>query len=104
MTEADAIQILDSQPRVMRTDRTKTDLNEILDELRRIRSQGYAINDQEVEIGLRSIAVPIFNVHGNVVAALNAGVAAVHPDPDELRDSYLVPLLDLQKNVRPLLK
>ena len=104
MPESDAVQVLEAQPRIKRTDRTKIDLNEILEELRRIRSQGYAINDQEVEIGLRSIAVPIFNVHGNTVAALNAGVAAVDPDPNVLRDQYLAQLLDLQKSVRPLLK
>ena len=39
-------------------------------ELSHIRELGYASIDQEVEIGLRSIAVPLTNFHGKVVAAL----------------------------------
>ena len=104
MKEIEAIGILNSHPRTLRTERTKIDMDAILDELRRIRLQGYAINDQEVEIGLRSIAVPIFNAHGATVASLNAGMAAVHADANELRTLYLEHLLDLQKSVRPLLK
>ncbi|MGG2474615.1 IclR family transcriptional regulator, partial [Rhizobium sp. BR5] len=38
--------------------------------------RGYALIDQEVEIGLRSIAVPLKSVRGQTVAALNVGLAA----------------------------
>jgi IclR family pca regulon transcriptional regulator len=51
----------------------------LLQELRQVRKQGYAIVDQESEPGLRSVAVPIFNKRGAVIAALNilTNVAAV---------------------------
>ena len=35
--------------------------------------QGYALNDQELEMGLRSLAVPLYNPQGQVEAALNVG-------------------------------
>ena len=43
-------------------------------EIARVPVQGYAIIDEEREIGLHSFAVPIRNLAGRVVAALNAGV------------------------------
>lgn len=45
-------------------------------ELKRVHQQGYALNDQELEMGLRSLAVPLFNAQGQVRAALNVGVHA----------------------------
>lgn len=35
-------------------------------ELKRVHQQGYALNDQELEMGLRSLAVPLFNAQGQV--------------------------------------
>jgi IclR family pca regulon transcriptional regulator len=40
------------------------------------RACGYALNDQELELGLRSLAVPVRGAAGNVLAALNVGVPA----------------------------
>lgn len=40
--------------------------------LAKVRTQDYAIVDEELELGLRAIAVPIRNRQGNVVAAINA--------------------------------
>jgi DNA-binding IclR family transcriptional regulator len=38
-----------------------------------VRRDGYAINDEELELGLRSIAVPVRGASGTVLAALNVG-------------------------------
>jgi IclR family pca regulon transcriptional regulator len=50
-------------------------------ELRRLildaRRKGYALADQEAEVGIRSIAVPLVRFDGRVVAALNLGA---HPE------------------------
>jgi IclR family pca regulon transcriptional regulator len=40
-------------------------------ELARIRDRGWALLDQELEIGLRSVAAPVFNPRGEVIAAIN---------------------------------
>jgi len=50
---------------------TITSPTEIKKEIRKIRKSGYSICDQELEIGLRSLAVPIRNRNGQVVAAIN---------------------------------
>ncbi len=47
---------------------SKVKLRGLVEEVRR---QGWAIVDQELEIGLRSISVPIYDAFGEIVAALN---------------------------------
>lgn len=54
-----------------------------------VRKQGYALNDQELEIGLRSIAVPVRNVVGEVVAAMNVGAQASRVSLREMVDTFL---------------
>lgn len=54
-----------------------------------VRRQGYALNDQELEIGLRSIAVPVQNAVGEVVAAMNVGVQASRVSLRAMVESYL---------------
>jgi IclR family pca regulon transcriptional regulator len=57
------------------TEHTITDRRRLLAELGRIRSRGYAINDQELVIGIRGIAAPVFGVSGRPVAAVNLSIA-----------------------------
>ena len=56
------------------TDRTITGQARARGELDAVKRQGYAIVDQELELGLRACAVPIARPDGTVVAALNVGV------------------------------
>jgi IclR family pca regulon transcriptional regulator len=63
---------------------------ELLDaELLRIRAHGYAIVDQELEVGLRSLAVPVIGLDGRVVAAINVGVQAGRADRRTLQREFL---------------
>lgn len=57
------------------TPHTLTGMNQIMREIALARSQGYAISDEELEIGLRSIAVPIRNGRGELIAAMSLAVA-----------------------------
>lgn len=63
------------------------------DELRRTldaaRRDGYAVSDQELEPGLRSIAVPLHDRAGRVVAAVNVAVHAAHRSVRDLRENVL---------------
>ncbi len=61
-------------------------------ELTTVRDQGYAVVDEEVELGLRTIAVPIRNTVGIVVAALNVAVHASRIAVEDLPGT-LLPLL-----------
>lgn len=80
-----------------------TDPDEIMERLELVRELGYAVVDQEVEIGLRSIAVPVLNVRGAVVAALNTGMAATHRDAEEMIEAYLPALLKVQAGIARVL-
>ncbi|GAB7042846.1 IclR family transcriptional regulator C-terminal domain-containing protein [Catenuloplanes niger JCM 9533] len=75
------------------TSRTITSEDALRAELGRVREQGYAIVDQELEEGLRSMAVPIRGRAGGVVASVNVSVHASRTSVDALRDSILPSLL-----------
>ncbi|MGA7538449.1 MAG: IclR family transcriptional regulator C-terminal domain-containing protein [Steroidobacteraceae bacterium] len=57
--------------------------------LTQARADGFAINDQELEIGLRSIAVPVRNVIGATVAAMNVSIQASRISRRELLEKEL---------------
>ncbi|MBA2949381.1 IclR family transcriptional regulator domain-containing protein [Streptomyces himalayensis] len=62
-------------------------------ELRRVRRQGYAIVDQELEEGLRSVAAPVRDRDGDVVAAVNIPVHASRNSVESVRRDLLPHLL-----------
>jgi IclR family transcriptional regulator, pca regulon regulatory protein len=61
-------------------------------EIERVRENGWALVDQELEIGLRSIAAPL-RAQGATIAALNVAVAAARVPLEELREAMLPELL-----------
>jgi IclR family pca regulon transcriptional regulator len=62
-------------------------------ELARVREQGWALVDQELEAGLRSIAAPIHDRDGRTVAAINVSAHTTRHDIDDVRATLLPPLL-----------
>lgn len=86
------------------TPKTRTDPEELIAEFSRVRAEGYAIIDQELEIGLCSIAVPIDNDRGETVAAINIGAPAVLVPAAEMKERYLPLLKETQAALRPLLR
>lgn len=103
LPEAEAMNVLTAGPLPARTDRTVTDPDAVMAQLAHVREQGYAVIDQEVEMGLRSIAVPLLNSRGDVVAAMNLGVPALD-GADDLTKKYLGPLQSIQKELAGLLR
>ncbi len=71
------------------TKHTVTSRSRLEELLVEVRQDGYAINDQELEIGLRSIAVPVRNVVGTVVAAMNVSSQASRVSRRELVERCL---------------
>lgn len=76
------------------TERTITDPRRLRAELTRVRAQGWALVDGELEIGLRSVAAPIRGADGRTFAALNTSAAAPRVSLDELRGRVLPALLE----------
>lgn len=50
---------------------TKTDKTELMAEILKVKAQGYCVVEQELELGLTSISVPVKDGMGSVVAALS---------------------------------
>ncbi|HEL4259513.1 helix-turn-helix domain-containing protein [Stenotrophomonas maltophilia] len=67
---------LERNPLRPRTERTITRMDDFLDTLEKVRREGVSLVDQELEIGLRSIAVPVRSRSGDVIGALNIGTQA----------------------------
>ena len=74
------------------TNRTITSAEKLRLTLRNIRRNGYAICDQEYEVGLRSLAVPVFSSSGRVVATLNLSGNAPRLSVLEMQSRFLAPL------------
>jgi IclR family pca regulon transcriptional regulator len=75
------------------TPRTINTKSKLRSELTRVRRQGWAFVDQELEDGLRAIAAPIHDTHGNVIAAANLAVHASRWSNDAIRNTLLPRLL-----------
>lgn len=102
-----------SMGRVLLSGRTPADLDEYLErvevyrltshtvasparlraEIDRVRNQGWALVDQELEEGLRSVAAPIRDRRGRVVAAVNVSVHAARTSIEDIRRDLLPALL-----------
>jgi len=62
-------------------------------ELDNVRRHGWAVVDQELEIGLRSMAAPVRDAAGTVVAAINVSMRAQFGDGPDQVDAVRPPLL-----------
>ncbi len=89
------------EPRTQQTVFRPNELREILDN---VREQGYALVDQELEDGLRSMAVPIRDSSGSVIAAMNVSVNSHRVSSRELREELLPELrrsaADIEEDLR----
>jgi IclR family pca regulon transcriptional regulator len=74
---------------IQHTKHTVTSRKRLEEILVGVRQDGFALNDQELEIGLRSIAVPVRNVVGTVVAAMNVSSQASRVSRRELLERCL---------------
>jgi IclR family pca regulon transcriptional regulator len=76
------------------TPRTVTDPHRLREELGRVREQGWAYVDQELELGLCSLAAPVRDTAGEVVAAVNVSMHASRGTTSAVDVELLPPLLE----------
>ncbi len=86
------------------TERTIVSPARLTQVLKQARKDGYSIIDQELEHGLRSMAVPIQNPSGKVVAALNIGAHAQRVSIQEMQTKFLPHLRAAAQELCLLLK
>jgi IclR family transcriptional regulator, pca regulon regulatory protein len=87
-------------PHTERTERSKDKLASILEA---VRAKAYAVIDQELEIGLRSIAVPVTDSTGRVAVALNVCTHAARVTVGEMERRFLPLLRTTARDVGMLL-
>lgn len=76
------------------TRQTQTHPEAVARALVEVRQNGYALVDQELEEGLRSLAVPLRNSRGEIIAALNVGCSAMKVSTGKMENDYLPILLE----------
>jgi IclR family pca regulon transcriptional regulator len=86
------------------TPRTITDIDGLCKELALVRSRGWALVDQEMEVGLRSVAAPLRNARGAAVAALNVSSSTLRVDLKKLREDFLPALLETAERINTRLQ
>jgi DNA-binding IclR family transcriptional regulator len=69
------------------TERTLTDATKLREHLKVVRTQGYAVDDEENEQGIRCIAAPIRNESGKVIAATSISGPAIRITRERIRDT-----------------
>lgn len=83
----------------VKTSRTLHTPEAIRASVEEIRQKGWVIIDQELEVGLRSLAVPLKDSAGQVLAALNVGTHASRVTKQELESRFLPVLLEASREL-----
>lgn len=81
------------------TPMTLTDRDRLRQVLEQVRRDGYATIDQELELGLRSVAAPIRDWRGSVIAALNVSAHATTVSLETLRTEFLPHVLATAREI-----
>ncbi len=85
------------------TPRTVTDPAELRRVLAGVADEGFCVVDQELEIDLLSIAIPLRNTSGAVVAAMNVSTTPGRTSQEQLREVTLSVIRQAAADMRPLL-
>jgi IclR family pca regulon transcriptional regulator len=75
-----------------RTPKTLTSPAGIIREIGTAAKKGYALSDEELELGMRSLAVPVHGADGSVIAAMSVSAFAARISVDDLTGRFLAAL------------
>jgi IclR family pca regulon transcriptional regulator len=103
MPVPDQKRLLGSRPLVALTKFTLHRESDILTELEKVARRGWALNDQELEVGLRAVAAPIRDSTGRTVAAINISTPVGRTNLKELREELVPQLLATTQRVNSIL-
>ncbi len=86
------------------TPRTINSVEKLRQVLKNVERYGYALVDQELEIGLRSLAVPVRSPSGKVIASINVGAQAQRMPIPDLQTRYLQHLMEASQELTMMLR
>lgn len=101
--DADVLGIFERSDRSHITPHTVADGAALLEHLEVVRSNGWALVDQELEIGVRSIAAPLRNGTGRAIAAINVSTHAGRTDLEQIHEFFLPHLIETANNINAAL-
>lgn len=81
-------------PREKLSPATIVDEGELRERIAEVRQQGWSLNNQEVDLGARSVAAPVIGSDGRYVSAVNISVSTSRVSVEQLVSDYLPQLLD----------
>jgi IclR family pca regulon transcriptional regulator len=99
LDDADLERYLESFARQPLTENTVTDADALRQAVVRVRRQGWALVDQELEQGLRSIAAPLHGADGRVVAAINVSTSTSTASLERIEQDYRPAVLETAADI-----
>lgn len=103
LPQAELMQCLAASDRTARTKYTVTGIKDLASRIAQVRKQGWSLVNQELEEGLVSMAAPITNRAGQMVAALNISGQANRTSAKVMQETMLPPLLAAAQAVSRML-
>ncbi len=99
LSRQELFDLLGEGPYLKQGPNTITCLDALISELERVRQQGFAINDEELAAGLRSVAAPIRGPDKEVIAAINISVAGSRMSRQELESRLALKIMDTARQI-----
>lgn len=93
-------EIIDSISFVKFTPHTVANKKDLLEMLTHVRQRGYALSIQELGSNLISIAVPVWDNYGQVIAAIQVATFATDFADTDLQKRFLLPLLEAAEKIQ----
>lgn len=100
LPDAELDALLAATPLTTYTEHTITDRQALRERLDEVRRQGYCIVDQELDSGLRSLAIPAYDANGKLLGAINVSTNAARIDLATLTDKFLPLLQEKARQIR----
>ena len=97
--EQSVTDILDKIKYVPLTHRTISCREDFVNELEKVKRKGFAVNDEELSVGLRSIAAPILDKQNKAMAAINMAVPTKRISLNDLIDRLAPQLIRTAKQI-----
>ena len=94
LDDAEVLGVVAEGLRGPRTENALTDPGAVLAEVRAGEARGYCLTDEEVEIGLRAVAVPVTGAAGQVIAAMSLSVLSARASVERMVDEFVPALRD----------
>ena len=97
LPEDELLDLLDEVDMKPITQNTIKEKDKLLEELQKVRERGFSVNNRELDIGLRSVAAPVRDESGRVVAAVNIAVPSSRITLEDLRKRLAKKVIDVTR-------